>query len=72
MPANPSAISPRKIAKLRIRSVRQDDGLVPRALQELQQAIAAHEMQCAHHHEVVAILVEQRFDLRQPFAIARA
>ena len=78
MPANPGPISPRKIAALRIRSVRgaersrrQDDGIVPRAFQQLQQAIAAHEVQRADHHEVVAVIVEQCFDLRQPFAIPR-
>ena len=50
----------------------QDHRLVARALQQFQQAIPADEVQGAHHHEIVAIVVEQRLDLGQPLAVARA
>ena len=46
--------------------------LWPSLLEQCEQAVAAHEMQRAHDHQVVAVFLEQRLDLRQPLAIARA
>ena len=53
-------------------SGRYRDGLVAILLEQREQAVAAHEMQRADHHQIVAVVLEQRFDLRQPLAIALA
>src|SRR4051812_15358273 len=73
MPSRPSAIRPRKIAKLRMMTrLFERDGLVSGLREHLEQAVVADEMQRAHHHEHVLVAVEQRLDLGQPFAVARA
>src|SRR6185295_5325867 len=79
MPASPSAINPVKIAKARTvgdsarrLGGRYRYGLVAITPEQSEQAFAADEMQSADHHEVVAILIEQRLDFWKPLTIARA
>src|SRR4051812_34625404 len=73
MPAKPSAIRPRKIAKLRIRVASwlllERHGLVAVLRQQLEQAVASDEVQRADHDEHVLVLLEERLDLGQPLAV---
>src|SRR3954452_11215576 len=74
------AISAKKTAKLSIESsargaacIGPDScGSVAVALQQIQQPVTSDEVQGSHHHQHVVIGVQQRFDLRQPLAVALA
>src|SRR5689334_2671459 len=76
MPARPSAIRPRKIAKLRMATgeplLLEGNRLVAVFRQQLEQSVVPDEVQRADHDEHVLVAIEQRLDLRQPLAIARA